>query len=220
MIEADAQRLAEQLRRDFPTPRPFEEPAWRASPAAKVIDCVLSLRKSYERIVKPRVKAFNEAHPAMSCMELRSLINGFDSPEAFHREALSMDSPGKAVALVGVLDYLIDIQSRFEGDTEDARLTRWAHWARPGDHLMLNIPSFKLAGFQYLRMLFGAQTSKPDVHIVAYIAEALGRTPASTASEQVQAVYAIERAGELLGVSIRSIDIAIWEHRTGGSVTS
>lgn len=221
MIEADARTLAERLRRDFPSPLPVPIPVWRRTPASRVIDCVLSLRKSYERVVKPRVKRFGERYPdVVSCSDLRSLIDTFASEEAFHKDALHMASPGKAAMLVGVLDYLIDIQQRFDGTTEEERLTAWARWARPGDYLMLDVPGFKLAGFQYLRMLFGAETTKPDVHILAYVGDALGRSPATRPSEQVCAVYAIERAGEMLNVSVRSLDVAIWEHRTGHSTTS
>jgi hypothetical protein len=221
MIEADARTLSECLRRDFPSPRPVSIPDWRQTPASRIIDCVLSLRKSYEKVVKPRVKRFGERHPdVVTCSDLRSLIDTFPSADAFHKDVLTMASPGKAVMLVGVLDYLIDIQQRFDGETEEDRLTAWARWARPGDHLMLDVPGFKLAGFQYLRMLFGAQTTKPDVHILAYVGEALGRPPASRPSEQVRAVYTVERAGEMLDVPVRSIDVAIWEHRTGHSTTS
>lgn len=84
---------------------------------------------------------------------------------------------------------------------------------------MLDVPGFKLAGFQYLRMLFGAETTKPDVHILRYVARTLNRPPATRANEMVRAVYAVERAGELLGVSVRSLDVAIWEHESGQSLT-
>ena len=221
MIEVDARVLAERLRRDFPSPRPVAVPDWRRTPASRVIDCVLSLRKSYERVVKPRVKRFSDEHPGVvTCADLRELIRAHPSPLAFHRPVLDMRSPGKAAMLVGVLDHLIDVQPRFDGETEDDRLGAWASWARPGDYLMLGVPGFGLAGFQYLRMLFGAQTTKPDVHILAYVAEALSRPPATTPGEQVRAVYTIERAGELLDIPVRDIDVAIWESRTGHSTTA
>jgi hypothetical protein len=64
-----------------------------------------------------------------------------------------------------VIRYLLDVQADFKEQDEEARLHAWAEWARPGDYLALNVPGFGLAGFQYLRMLFNAQTAKPDVHI-------------------------------------------------------
>ena len=75
---------------------------------------------------------------------------------------------------------------------------------------MLGINGFKLAGFQYLRMLFGAETVKPDVHIIRYVESVLGRPIAGSPSREVQAVYAMERAGELLEQSARALYVAIW----------
>lgn len=221
MIEADAQHLAERIRRDYPSPRTPSDPVWRSSAAAKVIDCVLSLRKNYKRVVEPRVLTFVDAHPGIrSCNDLLSFINTYPSPMEFYVTELNMNSPDKATALVGVLEYLLDIQARFDGDDEDARLAAWARWARPGDYLTLDVRGFKLAGFQYLRMLFGAETTKPDVHILRYVEEVLGREIRGRASREVQAVYAIERAGEILGGSVRSLDVAIWEQGSGQRLPS
>ena len=126
-----------------------------------------------------------------------------------------MKSPGKAEALSGVVDYLLDIQQRFTEPTEEERLLAWAHWARPGDCLMLDVRGFRLAGFQFLRMLFGAETVKPDVHILKYVQQALGRPVSSSTADQVRAVYALERAGELLQKPIRTIDVVIWKRGAG-----
>jgi hypothetical protein len=221
MIEADAHRLAERIVVDFPESRGLADPVWCASASTKVIDCVLSLRKPYKLVVEPRVQAFAQKHPGVrTCDDLLTLIGRFDSPEAFHTSVLDMNSPGKAAALVGVLEYLIDIQQRFDGGDEDARLSAWARWARPGDYLTLDVAGFKLAGFQYLRMLFGAETTKPDVHILRYAEDVLGRPIAGHPGREVQAVYALERAGEILGRSVRELDVAIWERGSGHRSTS
>lgn len=212
MIEFDAHRLADAISREFPIAPSHTNPDWRGAAAPKVIDCVLSLRKPYKAVVEPRVQGFVQSYPHVQrCDDLIRLIRSFESPLAFHATVLRMNSPGKATALLGVLEYLVDIQARFKGDDEDARLLAWAQWARPGDYLTLDVPNFKLAGFQYLRMLFGAETTKPDVHILKYIEKTLDRSIAGWPSREVQAVYAIERAGELLGRSVRDIDLAIWE---------
>jgi len=231
MLEADAHRLADRLRRDFPAPPPVNDPPWRSTSATKVIDCVLSLRKSYKHIVKPRVKRFGAEHPAVqSCQQLRAFIDTHESPEAFMRQRLQLNSPGKATMLVGVLDHLIDVQQRFAPQSPPAstiaivpgeadRLRAWAQWARPGDYLLFDVPGFALAGFQYLRMLFGGDTTKPDLHILAYLAEALDQPVARSTSQQVRAVCVLERACELLGTPTRRIDVAIWQQRTGGSLS-
>lgn len=221
MIEADAHVLAERLAADFPDPRPLQDPVWRASSAAKVIDCVLSLRKPYKAVVEPRVMEFVSRYPGITSVgDLLKLIHGYPTPLDFHNNVLRMNSPGKAEALVGVLEYLEDSTRRFDGEDEGARLRAWAAWCRPGDYLTLDVKGFKLAGFQYLRMLFGAETTKPDVHILRYVEQALGREIRGRPSREVQAVYAIERAGELLDASVRRLDVAIWERGAGHRLPS
>lgn len=218
-FERDARVLAEHFAADFPEPPTVTPRAWLRSPAACVTDCVLSLRKNYTSTVTPRVRAFVDTHPGVeTCADLLELIASRPSPEAFHRDALRMNSPGKAAALVAVAQHLDGEQARFDGESERDRLTAWAEWARPGDHLMLDIRGFGLAGFQYLRVLFGAQTIKPDVHILRYAERALGR-PFTSASSAVRLVYIVERAGEMLSVPVRSLDAAMWQAGSGQSLT-
>ena len=220
MIESDARAIADRLRADFKRIDPMNHADWAGSTASKVIDCVLSLRKPYATVVAPRIERFMREQQSIStCAHLLALIREYRSPLAFFRHALDMDSPGKARMLMGVLEALLDAQERFDGADEPARLLAWACWARPGDHLMFDIPGFKLAGFQYLRMLFGADTVKPDTHILDYVARAIGR-PVATDAAAVRSVYALERAAELIGCSARAVDSAIWkraQHQAGRS---
>lgn len=207
MWNDDARRLAQAIALHL-ADRP--EPDWSiagASPAAKVIDCVLSLRKHYDSVVLPRVRRFQEEHGGVRSMrELITLIDTVGGASAFVRDVLRMNSPVKGTAILGVGHYLDDMQARFDGDDESARLKAWADWARPGDHLALDVRGFGLAGFQYLRMLFGAETAKPDVHVIRFVSHALGRTVSD-----VQALYILERAAEISGQSLRRLDNLIWE---------
>jgi hypothetical protein len=66
-----------------------------------------------------------------------------------------------------------------------------AAWAGPGDYLSVAARGFGLAGFQYLRMLFGAQTTKPDIHIIRFVSTIIGRKVTD-----VQALYLLERTAK------------------------
>ena len=87
-------------------------------------------------------------------------------------------------------------------------MENWAEWTRPGDYLAVGVKGFGLAGFQYLRMLFGAQTTKPDIHIMRFVAEHIGRPVTD-----IQALYLLEKAARLAGLPLRELDAAIWESR-------
>lgn len=207
MWEADAANLARAMERDL-SGEP--EPAWPlegAPPPVRVLDCVLSLNRQYMKVVLPRVTAFWKRFPeVVECEHLRDRMLAARSPAAFLADACNLRDARRADMLLGVTEYLIDIQRRFDGPTQHERLSAWARWARPGDYLATGVPGFGLAGFQYLRMHFGADTTKPDVHIVGYVVKALGRKVSA-----IHALYILERAAELSGQSARRLDALIWE---------
>src|SRR5689334_2105938 len=133
MREADAQAVAQAIARDFPGD-PGGEPWWIAQqvPAARVIDCVVSLRRSYDSVCLPRVKEFIADHPDVrSCDDLVKRIGA--TPGRFGPDVLRIDSAPLGVRILAVAQYLVDAQARFPGKTEEARLLAWAKWARPGD---------------------------------------------------------------------------------------
>jgi hypothetical protein len=209
MRENDARLVATAIRRDFPNPEADAEPYWNGSPAAKIIDCVLSLNRPYRSVVAPRVNRFLEEHPEIrSCRQLREFMDRYASPAEFLEVVLNTRDARRASTLSGVLDYMLEAQHQFLDETEAARLRSWAKWARPGDYLAVNVPGFGLAGFQYLRLLFGAETTKPDVHIIGYVSEAVGREVSDA-----EAIYILEQAADLVDVPLSRLDSVIWKSR-------
>ncbi|MCC6428992.1 MAG: hypothetical protein IT435_19500 [Phycisphaerales bacterium] len=203
------EQLARQLHADFPADSAPEMLFADAAPPVQVIDCVLSLRKKYDRVVVPRVNRFLRAYPEVdSCKKLLDLIHVFRSPLDFMQSVLDLNSPTKAHSLLGVTSWLDRIQHDFAGETETHRLQAWAAAAKPQDHLTVGVKHFAIAGFQYLRMRFGADTVKPDAHILGYIAAVIGR-PVS----EIEGVTMLEDASKLAGVSARRIDGLIWERQ-------
>lgn len=201
------QTLAECLRRDFPTPALCDEFIDSAPVPVRVIDCVLSLNRPYDSVVLPRVTRFRERHPgARTLDDLANLAAGYPTPAKFLHDELDMKDPKRAEVLLGVVNYLRAAQARFAGATEEDRLRAWALDARPGDHLSTGVGGFALAGFQYLRLLLGAETAKPDVHIIRYVARALGRKVTD-----VEALLVLEKAAALNGVSARRYDRSMWQ---------
>jgi hypothetical protein len=208
--ERDAQIVADAIGRDFPDLGRDPPPPWDAPPPVKVIDCVLSLNRKYDTFVTPRVEAFARDHPEVTtCPSLRSMIQSFDSPAKFMEAALNLSDARRAITLAGVTEFAIDAQARFDGETEELRLRQWARDARPGDYLAVGVPGFALAGFQYLRLNFGADTTKPDVHVIRYVSDVVGRDVSD-----VEALYIVERAASLAGLSVAGLDSAIWKAAT------
>ena len=206
MNMAEAQALAEAIKRDFPVEKAREDFIWTAPVAVKVVDCVASLNRPYRQMVEPRVKRLAAHHPSLeTCSDLIDLIERSGGPERFPSAELDYEHPAVGRRILGVAEFLLGIQQRFEGSTEADRLRQWAVWAHPGDYITVGVSGFAIAGFQYLRMLLGAETVKPDVHIKAYVERAVGR-PVS----EIEAVYLLEWAAESCHRSIRWTDAGIW----------
>lgn len=210
MSEEEVLRLAEVLQRDIAPLAPAELTAMRFAPPVRIIDCVLSLRANYLRTVLPRIEQFSSAHPRiLTCPELAEAMQ-VSGPAQFMTTTLRMNHPTKAQTLLGVTRFAITVQKGLQGATEEQRLTAWAAQARPGDYITVGVKGFGLAGFQYLRMLFGADTTKPDVHIVAFVSSVLDRKV-----PDIQALLLLEEASRRAGLSVRAVDGRIWERSAG-----
>ena len=121
-------------------------------------------------------------------------------------QVLNYRDPARSRTLAGVVGYLIGILEQQSGRSEDEGLARWASKARPADYQGVGIRGFGLAGYQYLRMLFGADTTKPDVPICRFVRNALHRRVSDVA-----ALDLLESAASVAGVKVRDLDTTIWE---------
>jgi len=194
------------------TLKPSIDPAWSRPPASKVIDCVLSLRRRYDSFVVPRLDSFEQSHPDIrSIHDLRYLIDSHPSPARFSERVLNYRDPARAQTLSGMVGYLVRVLDHGSGRSESDTLTHWANGARPADYRTVGVRGFGLAGYQYLRMLFGADTTKPDVHICRFVRNALNRPVTDVAALEI-----LEQAAPLAGVKLRDLDTTIWETSARG----
>ena len=196
--EMQVSNLAEAMLRDYPNVRPSADNAWKRSDAARVIDCVLSLNRNYDRFVVPRVKMFEKKHPSVTRVStLRDLILSCSSPHEFVQQHLSYNHATRANTLMAVVNYLTTV-----GD-----LREWARTVAPSDYKNVGIHGFGIAGWQYLRMLFDADTVKPDIRIRQYVEKVLG----VQVSDPSKLLLLFEAAAKKTGMSCKDLDNAIWE---------
>ena len=211
-MDQDTRLLIEALRRSFPAPPRRGSDSWPAPPL-NVLDCVLSLNRRYDTFCEPRVQRFANQHPEVDTLEsLLRLINRYSTPLEFSTKELNYRDEERAATLVGVLTHLLQVQNAFKGSSETSRLRQWARKARPSDYEALGIRGFGLSGFQYLRMLFRAQTAKPDVHIRRFVSKAVGHVVGD-----VQALTLLEDAARRLKWPLLALDNAIWDRLARGS---
>ena len=193
----------------------FVDSAWSRPPAVLTIDCVLSLNRRYDGFVVPRLETFMEKHPGIQrAIDLTTLIERYPTPHAFMQQELNYNHKDRANTLQSVAQYVCTIVEEAQTIEEEKELLKqWAIRSKPGDYQTLKIKGFGIAGFQYLRMLFGANTTKPDVHIIRFLSEILNHRRLSA----IEALRLLEAASARVKLSVRGVDKYIWQISARGN---
>lgn len=193
---------------------------WKNAPL-NVLDCVLSLNRNYKKFCLPRVEAFSARRPDIQQLAaFRKLIMSYPSPLRFSEAELNYRDEGRASVLLGVSEYLLRALDAFPEKTgelsgaksEMARLRAWARSVTPDDAWATGVRGFALAGFQYLRMLFGVQTAKPDIHIRRFVSDAVGHEVSDS-----EALALLEAAATKKNLPLADLDYSIWLERSGAT---
>lgn len=204
--ESDITALTAKLEQITPHVSRSNDPERSNPPAVKVIDCVLSIRTSYKKVVVPRLDAFKSIHPnTRHVSDLAQLMAAYPTPHTFIVSELDYNSPRKARILREVVAFVCQNVQEAPNVPEEETLKQWAIQTEPQECYMLNIKGFKLASFQYLRMLFGADTTKPDVHIIRFVSNILNRNVSD-----IESLLLLEAASKRAGLSTRAVDRFIW----------
>lgn len=210
--ESDIAALTAKLEQIAPHVSKSDDPGWSNPPAVQIIDCVLSLNRPYDKFVVPRLKVFMDRHPKIHRVtQLSDLMAEYSTPHEFVVNELNYNHEDRARILQSVVTFVRSVVEQSPTTPEEDTLKHWAMRADPQDLQTLKIKGFGLSGFQYLRMLFGADTTKPDMHIRGFISEVLGRKVSD-----FMALTLLEAASERAGLSVRDVDMYIWRSRARG----
>ena len=211
ITEADVAAVATEIANfasDLPNPEDLVD---SRSPAVKVIDCVLSLNRPYDTVVVPRLETFMSNHPEIQQVsELANLMESYPTPHAFVQQELNYNHEDRARILYEVVMFLCEIVQQTPTISEEEALKQWVVQAQSQTD-RLNIRGFGPAGFQYLCILFGMDTTKPDIYIIRFVSEVLNRDVSD-----LEAHALLEAACERLGLSVRAVDSYIWNRGARG----
>lgn len=203
----DVDILADVLIKRFGHVTIRQDYGWPSSTALNVLDCVLSLNRRYDSVVRPRVYDFSIRYPNVTDIShLSSAINQYSEFGKFLKEKLNYNDVRREHTLRGLVEYMIAVQKNYAGNTERERLEAWAQSVVPADYASVGVKGFGLAGFQYMRMLFGVQTTKPDVHIISFVSTALGKSV-----NAIKTVSLLERVATKVNLPLREVDGGIWQ---------
>ncbi len=207
----DLDRVVAALEELRPAIKPSTDLAWKRPPAVRVIDCVLSLNRNYDKFVVPRLDRFELRHPTVKTVEdLDKEISQYRTPNEFMRRTLDTNFEQRAQILAAVARWAVSIAGTGIDAEQFQRLQKWAAAAHPSDYKTLRIAGFGLSGFQYLRMLFGADTTKPDLRIRQWVTWAISPDGSRGLVSDIVALALMEDATRQLGLSLRDADATIW----------
>ena len=211
--ESDITALTAKLEQIAPHVSKRDDPGRSHPPAVQTIDCVLSLNRPYDKFVVPRLKVFMNRHPEIRRVtQLSDLMAGYSTPHEFVVNELKYNHEDRARILQSVVTFVRSVVEQSPTNPEEDTLKLWAKRAEPKDFQTLKIKGFGLSGFQYLRMLFGADTTKPDMHIRGFISDVLNRNVSD-----FTALVLLEAASERVDLSVRDVDRYIWRSRARGN---
>jgi len=182
-----------------------------SNPVLICLDAVLSINRRYYSFVVPRIRYFEESYPQIQTLGQISDLIADLGYEGFH-----VVWRYRHVERARTLDSLVNrfVLYRFHlGETDDLRAMK--HWARTSSvvsHGSLGVPGIGLATFQYLRMMLGVSTVKPDVHIKRAVSAALGRRVTD-----LEAISLVERASDVLGLPATLVDHNLWRRTASDS---
>lgn len=169
------------------------------------LDSVLSINRKYYNFVVPRITYFQNKYP--NIIRLKDLIELIDAVgiNGF-KECWNYNHPDRVKILHNLCNRLIEISNLYEGRNELLSLRKWASQSSVSDYNDFNVAGIGFTTFQYIRMLLGANTVKPDVHIKNKISEIIGRKV-----NDKYAVELFEKACDELKLDITDFEHYIWQ---------
>jgi hypothetical protein len=168
------------------------------------IDAVLSINRKYYKFVVPRITCFQNNYSNITT--LKDLLNLIEEKgiEGFS-ECWNYKHDARVEVLYSLINRLIEISEKYRSSSEIESLRLWAKETSPKDYKNFNVKGIGLATYQYIRMMFGASTVKPDVHIKRTISNILNRNVSD-----IESIDLFEQSCKDLGVNTATIDHNLW----------
>ncbi len=179
-----------------------------------IVESVLSLERNYVKRVLPMVNHFKERFPEIE--EIDKFIETFDKYKEsnglinfrkYAKESFGCYEERKAKIIYNLIIELKPIIKGVLSKNEFNIFSEWAKNTTPEEAYILNVEHFKIAGFQYLRMLFGVDTVKPDIRIKRFIKSVLG----DEFKNDLLIIKLFEDAAKEVNISVIALNKAVWD---------
>lgn len=171
------------------------------------LDMVLSINRQYYNFVVPRIKMFGRKYSGIKTIDdLDDLLSSKTNTDFFDVWNY------KHIERVEILRDLVRVlkeKKDYYWNDEKKEIEFFRNILNDMDirnNEIIKINGIGLASFQYLKMLVGIPTVKPDIHIKRSISAALKKENIN----DIDTIKIIESSSENINVSPRDIDRFIW----------
>ena len=135
------------------------------NPVLALVDTVLSINRKYDSFVKPRIELIKNTR----IDSFDSLRQELEKGDEYFISLWNYNHPQRIELLRNLLAYFIDYKNNNNIKTDLETLRTWGEESSVEKYSNWNIKGIAFTTYQYLRMLCGADTVKPDIHILRTI---------------------------------------------------
>lgn len=181
-------------------------------PAVSLIDVVLAANREYNKVVEPNINRILNNTTITTFNDLELFIKS-NSKEEFYKFWGHKDEK-KYNTLSNLLNAVIKLKSKSIFIDDFDVLNNWAINAdiyNIKNDPIGKIDNIGLATFQHLRMVFGANTVKPDQRVLEVLKYEFDIVKAS----QLNGIKAVEQIADITGMSALEIDQIFVKYGSG-----
>lgn len=181
------------------------------NPTVIIVNAILSKNRNYDN-VQGWVKNFQTKYDGISTLiELIKVIDQ-ETPKIF-----SENIRYKHESRINEIKEVASVFIKMKDNSEEDDLEVMQNWAKNTTYTNKEDPILKVKGigiatFQYLRILLGVETCKPDVQIKKFLETALNKDKTEKKFSEEEAIEIIEELSKELNVGTRILDNSIWNY--------
>lgn len=172
------------------------------NPVLILADATLSINRNYRNFVVPRIKLLERSNVSSFeglIIKIRKI--GTDN----FCKLWSYNHKTRVELLYNLATKFMAIRRDLKSKNDLDTLRQWGKITKAEDYKNFKVPGIGFTTFQYLRMMCGANTVKPDVHISKAILLGTGNRLSA-----VNKVNLVEQVAASMKMQAQDLDYALW----------
>jgi len=169
-------------------------------------DAILSVRRKYKEVVQPIIDRIR--NHKLHERSLEQVVQIIDERGAqYLMDLWQYQDEGRVLLLLSLSQRFLELKAELKIHDDLHLLKSWAQKAVPEDSKAFGVKGVGIATFQYLRILSGVDTVKPDVHLQQAVKDAVMRQ-----YSDFDIITLVEATSRRIGVPARKLEYAIWKY--------